>query len=221
MTHVLGELIPYAVGVALSPLPLIALFLVLRAPAARPASAAFLAGRLIVVFALALIVAFLAEAVPESSGRSPFLSWLRIVLGLALMLWGIAKIVRRPRTEADAALPGWMASIERVTVPGALRLSVILSLANVKELAFGVGAGLTIAAGDLGAGPTVVATLVYTAISCAALIVAVVAFWVAEDRVSGPLDAARGWLVRNNKVIIGGVLLVIGSILVGEGVASL
>lgn len=98
---------------------------------------------------------------------------------------------------------------------------MILSAANLKEVAFGVGAGLTIAAGFLGPGATVVAALIYTLIACAGVITVVATYWMAADRVGGALDQARDWLVANNKVIVAAVLLVIGAILLGEGLRGL
>lgn len=221
MNQVLGDLIPFAVAVATSPLPLIAVLLLFRSPHARAASVSFLATRFLVVAVVAGIVAFAAELLPQFDDSSPLLAVLRILVGLALMVWAVVKVVKRPKRGDDADLPGWMASIESATVASAARLGLLLSAVNLKELAFGIGAGLTIASADLAAGPTILIVVLYALIACLALIVVVVAFLSAEQRVRGPLDSARGWLVRNNSVLIAGVLLIIGAILVGEGVSSL
>ncbi|WP_460633373.1 GAP family protein [Leifsonia lichenia] len=221
MTQVLGDLIPYAIAVSTSPLPLIAVLLLFRSPHARAASAAFLISRFLVVAVVAGAVAFAAEFLPQFDDSSLLLAALRILGGLALMVWAIVKVLKRPRRGDDVDMPGWMASIENATVPSAARLGVLLSAANLKEIAFGFGAGLTIASADLAVGPTILIAVLYALVACLALIVVVVAFLVAEQRVRGPLDSARGWLVRNNSVLIAGVLLIIGAILVGEGVSSL
>lgn len=221
MTQVLGDLIPYAVAVAISPLPLIAVLLLFRSPHARAASVAFLVSRFLVVALVAGVVAFAAELLPEFDDSSLLLAVLRILVGLALMVWAVVKVLKRPKRGDDVDMPGWMASIENSTVPSAARLGLLLSVANVKELAFGFGAGLTMASADLAVGPTILIAVLYALVACLALLVVIVAFLVAEQRVRGPLDSARGWLVRNNSVLIAGVLLIIGAILLGEGVSSL
>lgn len=219
---VLGDLIPYAVGVALSPLPMIALLLVLQSPSARAASGLFLIGRYAAVAVIAVIAAFGAELLPESTETSTVGAWLRIALGVALVGWGVTKTLRWLRgRDQRPELPGWLAAISTTTPARATRLAVILSAVNVKELAFGLGAGLTIAAGDLAAGATTVTSLVYAMLACSGLIAVVAAFWMGGSRVGGPLGVARDWLVRNHKVVVAGVLLVVGSILVGEGLRAL
>lgn len=221
MVDALGDLIPYAVGVALSPIPLIAVFLLFQSPSPRAASGAFLAGRLVTVTAVALIAALGAELLPELTGPSAVGGWLRIVLGAALMVWAVTKVVSWLGTRENTELPAWMASVEQASPGRAAVLGVIVSAANVKELAFGLGAGLTIAAADPSVGATVALAVVYALMACAALLAVVVMFWFAADRVGESLDRARNWLVRNNKVIVAVVLLVIGALLVGGGVSAL
>lgn len=222
MLDVVGDLIPFAVGVALSPLPLIAVLLVLGSSSPRAASAFFLVGRYVTVAAVALLAAFAAELLPEQ-GDTPFVgAVLRIVLGAVLIGWAVHKTVHwAGGRDREPELPGWMASIQGTTPPGAARLAIILSAVNVKEVAFGVGAGLTIAAGRPGPGAAVVVALCYAVLACVGVIAVVVCYLVAADRVGPALERVRGWLVANNKIIIAGVLLVIGAILMGEGLRAL
>ena len=218
----MGDLLPYAVGVALSPLPLIAVLLVLGSSSPRAASAFFLVGRYVTVGAVALIAAFLAELLPEKGGTSFVGAVLRILLGAALIVWAVTKTVHWAAGRGqEPELPGWMASIQGTSPPRAARLAVILSTVNVKEVAFGIGAGLTIGAGHLGPGAVVVVALLYAVLACAGVIAIVVSYLVAADRVGPALERVRDWLVANNKIIIAAVLLVIGAILVGEGLRAL
>lgn len=222
MLDVVGDLLPYAVGVALSPLPLIAVLLVLGSPSPRAAAGLFLFARYASVTVLALVVAFGAELLPDSQGEPVIGAVLRIVLGAALIGWAVQKTVRWAGGRHESSeLPGWMASIGDTTPARAARLAIILSVANVKEVAFGVGAGLTIAAGGLGPAATTVTAVLYATLACAAVIAVVVLAWLAPDRVGPALDRVRDWLVANSKIVIAAVLLVIGAILVGEGLRTL
>lgn len=219
---VVGDLLPYAVGVALSPLPLIAVLLVLGSASPRAAAALFLVGRYGAVTAVALIASVIAELLPEKGDTSFVGAVLRILLGAVLIGWAVHKTVRWAGGRGqEPELPGWMASIQGVTPPRAARLAVILSTVNVKEVAFGVGAGLTIGTGHLGPGGAVAVTLLYAALACVGVIAIVVSYLVAADRVGPALERIRDWLVANNKIVIAGVLLVIGAILAGEGLRAL
>lgn len=221
MVEMLGELFPYAIGVALSPLPLIAVLLVLRSLAGRAAGAAFLAARLVVILAVAAIAALVADFLPESNGVSATGAAIRILLGTVLMVWAATKLIQRSKAAAEPSPPQWVAALEGTTTLGAARWGVILSAANIKELAFGIGAGVTIGSAAIGIGPTIAAAAIYAILACMGVILAVGAFWVAADRVREPLDRARTWLISNNTVILGAVLLIIGAMLIGHGLSAL
>lgn len=221
MTDVVGDLLPYAVGVALSPVPLIAVFLLLGAPAGRAAGALFVLARVVTLAVVVVLAAALADLLPESRGPSLAGAVLRILLGAALMVWAVVQVVRPDGARADSDKPGWMASMGKASPAGAARIGVLLSAANLKELALGLGAGLTVASEDLAPGAVVGVAVAYAVLACLGTIVAVAAFWLAEDRVSRPLDRARVWLVRNSVVLVAIVLLVIGAVLAGGGVRDL
>jgi hypothetical protein len=218
---VAGELIPYAVGVSLSPLPLVTVLLLLLGQGGLPAGSAFLAGRVVTVAALATAFSFLAESVPESSGPAMWSTVLRIALGLVLVVVAVVKIARRRAVDDEAGLPRWMVSIESMRPWAAVRLGVVLSVVNVKELAFGLGVGLVVGVGRLAAGPTVLVVVGYAVLASLTVAAPVLVLWRAGDRARPPLTSARAWLVRNSSVVLAAVLLVIGAILVGNGVTAL
>jgi len=47
----------------------------------------------------------------------------------------------------------------------------------------------------------------------------VIGYLIASARLAGPLDRLRGWLVENNATIMAVLLLVIGVVLIGKGIA--
>lgn len=220
MLELIGDLLIYGAAVALSPIPPIAVILLLRSSSGRGAGTAFLAARLLALSLIAGVVAFGAELLPESGDGSPVTAVLRTGLGVGLIVLAVVKWRSRPTEGEAGALPRWMASLSASTVAGAARSGILLSAANPKELAFGVGAGLTIASADLGTGGIVVASVGYAVLACLVLIVAVVGCWLAEDRMGGALDAVRAWLVQNYAVVVAIVLALIGVVLIGESLGS-
>ena len=222
MLDVLGETLPLAVGIALSPLPILAVVLLLVSPTSRSAGAAFLAGRLIGVVLVVGLFAVLSDVIERSSGdASPFVAVTRIIVGMALAFLAVNKWNRRPGPEAEPELPGWMSSIEDSTAGRGFRLAFLLSVANPKELLLGVGAGFAVGSAGLPLGATMVTVLVFTLIACLSVLTPVVAFLVASERVLGPLDSARTLLVRHNTAIMSVVLLIIAAALIGGGVSDL
>lgn len=217
----LGDLLPYAVPVALSPLPIIAVLMLLLAPAGIRGGLAFLAGRIMALAALALVLAAVAAwiAPPGSGGEGGGL--LRIAAGIAVIGLGAVTWHRRPRGAVPAEPPAWMRSIERATPARALGLGLLLTVANVKELAFAAGAGMIIGGAALPPGRALALATVFALLG--SLGVAAPVLWMrwaggdGRDR----LAAARDWLVRNNAGVMAAVLVVIGAMLIGSGIETL
>ena len=220
MRQVLGDLFPYAVPVALSPLPIIAVVMLLLAPAGGRGGLAFLLGRVATLFATALMFAALAGAV-DGPGRGEIRAWLRILLGLLLMA-GAAAVWRKDRAAGDATAPkGPLAAIDRATPAAALRLGAVLTVVNVKELAFALGAGAIIGGAELGPGQLAGAALAFAAIAGLGVAVPVAALLAGGTGVRGRLAAVRDWLLRYQAVAIAAVPLVIGAMLIGSGIEAL
>lgn len=219
MLDVIGSLVPYAIGVALSPSPVMAVLMLLSVSTRN--AAAMTATRVASVAAIVIIVALLSDFVPESRGGGIAEMVLQLVLGITLMAFGIVSWLRRPRSGTDPATPPrWLTSLQQLSTPGAIRLGIVVTVANLKELAFGVGAGLIIGSAHLGPGPSLVATAVYTALACLSVLVPVVVVAAGGDAARRPLDATRDWLTRNSTVVVGAVMLIIGAMLFGNGLAA-
>jgi threonine/homoserine/homoserine lactone efflux protein len=217
--EVLGATLPFAVGMLLSPFPIIAALLVLLSPSGRAGGLAFSLGRFVGVALVATAASLLAEVLTLESGSSVPSAILRILLGVALL--GLAVVKWRRRPEMSEELPKWMSSVERRSPRGAAGLGFVLSVANPKELAFSIGAGLTIGAAAFPPGPTVGLAVGYTVIACLSVIAPTLAFVVNPDRMTRPLQTARTWLVQRNNTIITVVFVIIGAVLVGDGIGQL
>ncbi|KGJ75991.1 hypothetical protein GY21_09435 [Cryobacterium roopkundense] len=221
MLDAFGAALPVAVAVALSPLPLIAVLLVLLSPAGSSAGLTFLAGRLLGVGVVVGLFAVMSDLVERSDDGSPFVGVLRLVVGAALMVLAVAKWRGRPRSADEVDLPGWMGAIEGSSPTRAAFLALTLSVANPKELLLGVGAGITIGSAGLPLGATLAVGAAYTAIACLSVATPVVAFLAAPDRIRGRMEKLRVTLVRHNDAIMSVVLLVIGAALIGGGLSAL
>ena len=165
MGGVIGDLLPLAVGVAISPIPIIATILMLLAPKAGSTSVGFLIGwvvGIVVATVVFTVIAATAGLDGDSSGPSSTASWIKIVLGVLLLLLAVRQWRSRPRPGEDATLPKWMSAIDSFTVPKALGLGFLLSAVNPKNLLMCVAAGTIVGGSTLATGEQAVAVAVYT-----------------------------------------------------------
>ena len=119
MGAAIGQILPLAVGVALSPVPIIAVALMLMSQRARLNGPLFVIGWLIGLAVIGVVVLAVAGPGDASSNGQPatWVSVLKLVLGLLLLLVAVRQWHGRPRPGHEVEAPKWMGSIERFS-PG-------------------------------------------------------------------------------------------------------
>ena len=141
MGQAIGGSLPLAVGIALSPVPIIAVVLMLTSRRAKVNGPAFLLGWLIGLGIVGAIVLAVAGPGGASKSGSPatWVSWVKIALGMLLLLVAARQFRSRPHGDGQPHMPQWMAIIDKTTPVAALGLAAALPGANPKEPAAGRG----------------------------------------------------------------------------------
>lgn len=220
MLPVLGQVLPEAVGIALSPIPIIGLILMLLSKNARRNSLMFMVGWLAGLFVVAFVVLALVNAgkltVGESTTQTGVL-WGKLLLGIALLFLAMRQWRSRPKPGQEATLPKWMATIDSVQPSRALVLGALLSGVNPKNLLLNVAAAGAIAAAALTTPETVVVTVVYVLIASVTIIGPVLYVQFAGERAEKGLNELKVWLTLHNAAIMTVLFLLIGVKLIGDG----
>lgn len=214
----LGDVIPLAVGMALSPLPLIAVVLVAMSPRARASAPAFVVGRMLGVAALLALIIAAADLLYSLASAVALPSIVKLLAGAALIVLGLTKW--RPKS-GEPALPSWMSAFSTATPAQALRLGVVVSVANPKEIALLLAVGLTVGGAPLAVSQEALLGLVFVVLASIPVIVPTVAVLVAPGRVTPVLERLRVWLTANNAIVMGALLVLIGAMVVGGAIADL
>jgi threonine/homoserine/homoserine lactone efflux protein len=223
MADAIGQVLPLAVGVALSPVPIIAVVLMLGTPRARSNGPAFIVGWLVGLTAVGTIVLVVSSGADASEEGQPA-TWVSILkLGLGVLLLGIAarQWRGRPRGDADAPLPKWMDAIDRFTPARATAMALALSAINPKNLVLTVGAAAAIAQTGASTGGQAAALAVFVAIGTLGPGIPVAVYFLMGDRASRILEGLKTWMGRHNAAIMAVICLVIGAKLIGDGISGL
>ncbi|WP_285113678.1 GAP family protein [Leifsonia sp. fls2-241-R2A-40a] len=222
MGSAIGDVLPLAVGIAISPIPIIAAILMLLSPKARGTSVGFLIGWVLGIVVAVVVFTLLSALIPKSDpdASRPIAGIIQIILGLLLLFLAFRQWQSRPHDDAEPALPSWMGAIDSMTAGRGLGLGFLLAAVNPKNLLLAAGAGLAIGAAGLSAGSATVVIVVFTVIAALSVAIPVIAYLVAAERMRAPLQSLRGWLVRNNATVMAVLLLVLGVVLVGKGIGS-
>jgi threonine/homoserine/homoserine lactone efflux protein len=219
---VIGELLPSALGVAISPVPIIAVILMLLAPHARAASIAYLLGWVLGITVVVVVVALVVDPVDSSEPDDPsnFSAVLQLVLGVLFLLLAARSWRHRPRAGQDPTMPSWMGAIATITPLKAFGLGLLLSSVNPKNLALGIAGGSAIGTAADDVTTAVVGVVVFVVVASASVAVPVIGYVVAERRMREPLDELRRWLTLHNSAVMSVLLLVLGVNSIGKGIAA-
>lgn len=222
MGQVIGDVLPLALGIAISPIPIIATILMLLSPKARSTSIGFLIGWLGGIIVAVVAFTLLSSILPEggSGGSGVIGGIIKIVLGVLLLLLALKQWRGRPQGDAEPELPKWMSSIDSISAGRAAILAFVLAAVNPKNLLMAASGGVILGS-SAAVSTTVVGTIIFVVIAASTVAAPVVAYLVASDKLAAPLESLRVWLVHNNATIMTVLLLVIGVAVIGKGIGAL
>lgn len=215
---VLAELIPLALVVALSPLSIIPAVLVLHTPRPRPTGLAFLTGWLVGLAALTTIFVGVSSMLGGLNEAPTWASWLRIVVGAALIIFGVYRFLTRAKSEH---MPGWMTKLSTLTPAKAGAAGAVLTVVNPKVLFICAAAGLAIGSAGLGQPGVWAAGLYYVVAAGSTVALPILAYAVSGERLDPALNRLKDWMERNHAVLVAAILVVIGLLVLYKGIHAL
>ncbi len=222
MLDIIGAILPNAAAIAISPIPIIAVILMLMSPRSTRLGVAFLVGWLVGIVVATTVFTLLADAVPSdaSSGSQPILGVVQLVLGAGLLLLGWRQWRSRPAPGVTPELPAWMSKIDDMRVPAAAGLAFALAAVNPKNLLVAASAGATIGHGDLETASLTVVIIVFSVIAALSVLAPVLFALFAPKTAARALAGIRTWLTANNAVIMTVLLAILGTNVIGKGIGA-
>lgn len=222
LNDAIGDLLPSALAVALSPIPIVAVVLVLAGSRARTAGPAFALGWVIGLLAVSLIVVLVLGTGNDPDGdEATGVDWFKVTIGALFVLMAVRQWRKRPKRGQEPESPRWMATIGSASAGRAAALGVGLSAANPKNLALTLAATASVAEAGLNRADTSIAIAVFIALGSTTVAGSVLFYLLAPGRAARPLAAVSEFMSDNNAVIMMVVLLLIGAKLIGDGFGNL
>ncbi|HWV84571.1 MAG TPA: GAP family protein [Capillimicrobium sp.] len=221
MQEAIGQVLSFAVVVAISPIPIVGVVLMLGTPRARSNGPAFLAGWLVGLAVVGVVVLLVAKGAgaDDDGGASSGVGWLKVALGAVLIALAVRRWRTRPRGDGEPELPAWMRAVDEFTASRAAAMGVALSAVNPKNLIMTVGASVAIVQTGASAASRFVALAVFVAIGTVGVAAPLVMFFVSGERAARALEGTKTWLAAHSSAVMAVVLLVIGAKLLGDGIS--
>ena len=219
----IGQMLPAAIGVAISPLPIVAVVLMLVTARGRVNGPAFLLGWLVGLAVVGVVVLSVADGADASEDGAPadWVSWLKLVVGILLLLLAVKQWRGRPRPGEEPQAPKWMAALDTFSPVKSLGAGALLSGANPKNLLLAIAGAAAIAQTGLSAGEETVAWIVFMVLASLGVGTPVVLYFALGERSKSMLDELKTWMSTHNAAIMAVLLLVLGVKLLGDGISGL
>jgi hypothetical protein len=219
--EVLGRLLPIAVAVAISSVPITATIMILLSPNQRRSSLPFLIGWILGIAAMIVIFTLGAAAIPARATAHPqeILAIAQIVIGLALEAFALI-LWRRSAEQPSQELPRWLRAVGSLRGWQALGLAFVLNV-RPKSILLSAAAGLSMRTQPLTVGESVVAIAVYTVISASTVGIPVIFTLAAPKQAEPRLIIVRDWIVKNNRIVTILIMVMIGFVIIGNGLTRL
>jgi hypothetical protein len=186
----------YAAAAAISPVPIIAVTLMLFSKRARVNGPVFLAGRVLslaVVSRVAYVLGDQGDA-STSSSTSDGIAWVKIVFGVLFLVLAVRSWGHRPEPGAQPEMPEWMAGIDAMGPPKALGLGVLLAGVNPKNLMLSLAAGAGVAELGLSTGAAIGSLAVFVIVASLTIAGPVAYYFVGGAGAAARLDEQKDWL---------------------------
>jgi Sap, sulfolipid-1-addressing protein len=180
----------------------------------------FVAGWLAGLAVVGAIVLAISGQGGASQSGSPA-TWVKIVLGVLLLLVAARQFRSRPHGGEEPEMPKWMTTIGKTSPPAAFGLAAALSGANPKNLLLAVGGAAAIAQTGISGGQQALAYLVFAVIGTLGVGIPVVLYFALGDRSAKLLTQLKDLMSEHNAVITTVLCLIIGVKLIGDAIAGL
>lgn len=219
----ISEILTFAIGVAISPVPIMAVILMLFSRRAKVNGPMFLIGWALALAVVSFIVYFASDAgdAATSETASDAISWGKIVFGALFLLLAARNWRSRPKPGTEPVMPKWMAGIDSLKPAKALGFGVLLAGLNPKNLLLTVAAAAALAQLGLPTGDVVVSLIVFVAVASLTIAVPVVYRLVGGVSAEARLDEIKGWLAVHNAAVMTVLFLVFGVDLIAKGLGRL
>jgi Sap, sulfolipid-1-addressing protein len=218
-----SEVLTFAAGVAISPVPIIAVILMLFSERATLNGPLFLAGWVLALAVVSGVVYFISDQsnAATSSTTSDSIAWGKVVLGVLLLLLAIRNWRNRPSAGTEPEMPKWMTGVDSFGPASAFGLGVLLASVNPKNLFLTIAAATGLAQLELSGGDVFASLFVFVIVGSIAIAGPVIYYLLGGDRAKAELDSMKSWLALHNAAVMTVLFLVFGVNLIAKGLPPL
>jgi threonine/homoserine/homoserine lactone efflux protein len=223
MAEGISAVLGFAVGVAISPVPIIAVILMLFSRRARANGVAFAVGWVLALSVVSVVSYLLAVQGADAAESTTVeaVAWGKVIFGVLFLALAVRNWRSRPAPGEQAPMPKWMAGIDSMAPGKALVLGLLLAGVNPKNLMLSLAAGTAVAGLMLPTTEAAWSLVVFVVVASLTIVLPVGYYLVGGAKAKASLDNLKDWLAVHNNAVMAVLLLVFGVDLIAKGLPPL
>lgn len=214
-----GELLPAAAVIAGNPFAIIVVVVLLASGERLAPAVCYLAGWTFGLGALTVVVVALSSAMNADEDPT-WLSLLRLIVGVALIVVGVRTWTNRSRDPDERKSPRWMAGLESAGWARAFGIALLLATANPKHIALIATNATFISQVHPSLGGSIVAGVILVVIGASSIGACVLLAVVGGQTGQRALSAINRFMVEHADVLVAAIVTLIGIKIVGDGIVG-
>jgi hypothetical protein len=215
----------YALVAAASPLTFAAMLVVLRSGNGRVNGIAFAVGFLVGQSCTCLVAVGIGSLATPGHGHGHDTATAVLALALGALLLVVAWRLRGPSPEQQSQSPprasALLSRLARLRPLTALSIGTLLGIGGPKRLTITVLVATTISLGGFGLAEQLALVELYVVVASVLVWAPAVAYVIGGERAGDLMARAEAWLAAHQRPLAFGSMLVLGVLLVGEGLVRL
>jgi len=221
MGETIIKLTPFIIGSAVVPLQIMMIILLLNSTRQGLAKAICLVAGMTAIRLMQGVIfgLILSPNQGETSGKSPVVSTLLIVLGILLLITAYKQW--QNEDDPDSPPPKWMVMLDTLTPLKALGMGAGLVLISGKFWVFTLSAIGVIGEAQLGQPSSTVAFLIFILLAQSLLLLILILRVIIPRQSKSIMENISAWLTKYNRSIVFVVSLVFGLLFTIQGVTGL
>jgi MFS family permease len=226
MVNPIGDVLPLAIGVMISPLSIIAVISTLSSKRARSYSLVFLLGWILGLIIIGGAVLFIAGTQNFSPGSEPSIgaSIVKLLAGVLLLFLATRAWRASTRPDEQPKVLTRINAIDTFTSAKAFGLGLLLSAAYPKNLTLTLIAALTIVQAQVRGllNITVIGVFItFIIISSILVVIPVLTSFILGDKATQTLDSWKAWNMEHYAAILVVTFLALAAMNLGKGLNGL
>jgi threonine/homoserine/homoserine lactone efflux protein len=222
MDEAIAEAVPFAMGIAVSPVPIIGVALMLGTPRARVTGPAFALGWLVGIALVGVVVLLVSNGARREGGQtSDWVSALKLVLGVVFLAIGIRQWRSRPRGGEEPPIPRWLQAIDGFSPGRARAWGMGCAAVNPKNILLVIGGAAAIVRAEVPTAGEWVALAIFVAVATLGVGIPVAVYFALGDRSRNFLEGLRRWMSAHNATLTALIFTILAVKLISDALRAL